>query len=80
MALETELTTYRNKLEELKSQAGRYVLIHGDTVVDTYESYDDALKEGYSRFGLQPFLVKRIEAIERAHFLSRRAVPAAQTL
>ena len=76
MALEKELATYKAKLEELKAQAGRYVLIQGDTVVDTFSSYDDALKEGYAKFGLKPFLVKRIEAVERAHFLSRFAVPA----
>lgn len=76
MALETELATYTEKLEELKAQAGRFVLIHGNTVIDTFGSYDDALKEGYERFGLEPFLVKRIEAIEQAHFISRFTTPA----
>jgi hypothetical protein len=75
MALEKELATYRAKLPQLKDQAGRYVLIHGDDVIDTYSSYDDALKEGYEKFGLKPFLVKRIEAVESAHFISRHIQP-----
>lgn len=75
MALEQELATYRAKLEELKTHAGKYVLIHGDDVVDMFDSYDDALKQGYAKFGLEPFLVKRIEAIEHAHFISRHVTP-----
>jgi hypothetical protein len=64
MALERELETYRNKLPELKGEnEGRFVLIKGDQVIDVFSSYDDALKAGYTAFGLEPFLVKRIEAI-----------------
>ncbi|MGH9385442.1 MAG: hypothetical protein ACRD2N_14265 [Vicinamibacterales bacterium] len=75
MALEKELAAYREKLEELKAHAGKYVLIHGDDVIDMFDSYDDALKQGYAKFGLDPFLVKRIEAIEHALFISRHITP-----
>lgn len=75
MALEKELATYKAKLPELKALAGKYVLIHGDDVIDTYSAYDDALKEGYEKFGLDPFLVKKIEAVEHAHFISRFVPP-----
>lgn len=71
MALEQELATYKAKLPELKEHEGKFVLIHGDTVVETFTSYEDAIKEGYSKFGLQPFLVKQIHAFERAQFISR---------
>jgi hypothetical protein len=71
MALETELATYKAKLEELKAQAGKFVLIHGADVVDVFGAYEDALKAGYAQFGLQPFLVKRIDAVDHAHFVSR---------
>jgi len=73
MALEKELATYKSKLDELKAQAGKFVLIHGDTVIGTFSAYDDALKDGYDKFGLEPFLVKRIEAVEHAHFIARFA-------
>jgi hypothetical protein len=79
MALERELAAYKAKLEELKAQAGKYVLIHGDNVIDTYSAYDDALKEGYEKFGLEPFMVKRIEVIEQAHFISRFAPSQVRT-
>lgn len=75
MALEKELATYHKKLVELKAHEGKFVLIHGDDVVDTFSSYDDAIKEGYAKFGLEPFLVKQIQAFERAQFISRLVEP-----
>ncbi len=76
MALEKELATFKAKLPELKDHEGKFVLIHGDEVVDTFTSYDDAIKEGYSKFGLEPFLVKQIQAFEKAQFISRLIEPA----
>jgi hypothetical protein len=76
MALERELETYRNKLPELKGEnEGRFVLIKGDEVIDVFSSYDDALKAGYTKLGLEPFLVKKIEAVEQAQFISRFTDP-----
>ncbi|BAH38891.1 MAG TPA: hypothetical protein DGD08_08430 [Gemmatimonas aurantiaca] len=71
MALERELKTYNAKLPELREQEGRFVLIHEDSVVDTFESYVDALKRGYHEFGVKPFLVKRINAHEVAQMVTR---------
>ena len=75
MALEKELQTYKNKLAELKKDEGKFVLIHGDDVIDTYSSYDDAIKEGYKKFHLEPFLVKQISSIEQIQFISRSISP-----
>lgn len=75
MALETELATYKTKLPELKNSEGKFVLIHGTDIVDTFTSYEDAIKEGYSRFKLEPFLVKQIQAIEQVQFISRFVDP-----
>lgn len=52
MALEKELETYSRKLPELKEHEGKFALVHGDAV-DVFASYEDAIKEGYGRFGLQ---------------------------
>ena len=72
MALETELETFRSKLQELKTEhEGKFVLIHGDEVVEVFTSYEDAIKAGYSKFGLSPFLVKQIHAMEQVQFISR---------
>ena len=79
MALERELETYRNNLPELKGEnEGRFVLIKGDQVIDIFSSYDDALKAGYTQFGLQPFLVKKIQAVEQAQLISRFVAPRLQ--
>lgn len=76
MALEKELETYKQKLPELKAEEGKFVLIQGSNVVRTFTSYEDAVKAGYAEFGPnKPFLVKRIQAIEQAHFISRFVEP-----
>lgn len=75
MSLEKELKIYQDKLPELKQFEGKFVLIGDGAVVDTYSSYEDAIKEGYSKFGLRPFLVKQIRAVEDVQFISR-LVPA----
>jgi hypothetical protein len=78
MALEQELETYKKKLPELKVHEGKFVLIKGDQVVDVFGTYEDAIKEGYSKFKLEPFLVKQIHAIEQVQFVSRFVDPCAK--
>jgi len=76
MALEKELAVFQQKLPEfLAEHSGQYVLIHGDEVVDFFMSYEDAIKAGYSRFGLESFLVKHVEVVEQVHFISRLLEP-----
>lgn len=76
MALERELSTYQERLPQLLQHEGKYVLIHADDVVDTFASYEDALRQGYRQFGLDPFLVKRIQAAERVQYITRAVAPA----
>jgi hypothetical protein len=71
MALEKELETYKLKLPELSQHEGKFVLIRGDEVVDFFASYEDAIKDGYRRFGLEHFLVKQVQAIEAVQFITR---------
>lgn len=76
MALEKELETYRQKLAELTTDEGKFVLIRDAEVVGTFTSYEDALKEGYQKFGPSTeFLVKQIQGIEQVHFISRFVEP-----
>jgi hypothetical protein len=76
MALETELATYKEKLPEWVGQEGKFVLIHGSSVVDTFASYDEAIKNGYAKFGVnQPFFVKQIQPIDQVQFISRLVEP-----
>ncbi len=81
MALEKELETYKKILPDLKAQEGKFALIQGETFVDTYSSYDDALKEGYKRFGTTtPFLVKQILAVEPVFYVTRPISPAKKAM
>ena len=69
--LQKEIETYNAKLPELLGSVGKYVLIKGDQIAGTYDTYEDALKIGYDRFKLEPFLVKQIAPAEQIHFFTR---------
>jgi len=71
MPLEVELVTYREKLPELQAQSGKFALVHGKDIVGVYGTYEDALNEGYQKFGLNPFLVRQIQAVEQVQFITR---------
>jgi hypothetical protein len=71
MALERELQTYKTKLPELVADEGKFALIHGENVIDVYGTYEDAIKAGYEKFKLEPFLVKQIQSVEQVQFISR---------
>jgi len=71
MPLEKEQETYARELPHLLASAGKFVLIHGDAVEGIYDTYSDALKVGYDKFGLKPFFVRQIEATEQFHSFTR---------
>lgn len=75
MALEAELATFHAKLPEMVRHEGKFVLIHGDQVVDYFSTYEDAIKSGYQRFSLAPFLVKKIAAVEPVFCFTRHILP-----
>jgi hypothetical protein len=75
MALEKELAVYHAKAAELKGHEGQFVLIHGEEVVDFFAAYEDALKAGYQKFQLEPFLVRQISAIETVQHVTRSILP-----
>ncbi len=63
--LETELNTYAAKAHELRESAGKFVLIQGSNIIGIYDNHEQALKQGRSKFGAEPFLVKLIDAPQR---------------
>ena len=68
--LAEERTTYRNSLPELvRAHAGQYVLIKGQNVIDVFSDHAEALRQGYRRFGIVPFLVRQIAASEPVVYL-----------
>ena len=71
MALEKEQSTYTRELPALLAHEGKFVLIHGEQIDGVYDTYQDALKIGYSKFKLEPFFVKQIRAMEQVQFFTR---------
>lgn len=76
MALETELATYKARLHEWKEHEGKFVLIHGTDVIEFFSTYEDAIKVGYDKCKLDPFLVKQIQTVEGIQFVSRFVDPS----
>ena len=70
-SLETELKTYEAQKQKLLADEGKFVVIHGDEVLGVYATYEDALKIGYQRFKLDPFMVKQVAPAERIQFFTR---------
>jgi hypothetical protein len=75
-ALEQELATYQRALATLLNDEGKFVLIKGDNVVEKFETYEDALKVGYEKFKLEPFLVKQISRTESVANFTRTYLSA----
>ena len=71
VALELEMQTYKRELPKLSGSEGKFALVIGDKFADVYDTYEDALKEGYKQFALSPFLVKQIRLKEQVQFISR---------
>jgi hypothetical protein len=69
--LEKELETFKKELPTLINDEGKFVLIHGTEIAGTFSSYEDAIKIGYEKFHLEPFLVKQINQIEQVSYFSR---------
>lgn len=60
MALEQELETYRpSACRQVRAQ---FALIQGEQAIDFFATYEDAIKAGYQKFGLEPFHVKETDA------------------
>ena len=78
--LARELSAYKANLASWSAKQGEYVLIKEEEVAGFFSSYDDALKSGYEKFGLQPFPVKQINVIEQAQFISRSVDPCLTSL
>ncbi len=72
MPLEKELETYKRELPALVAASrGKFVLIHDSQVAGVFDTYADAIRVGYEKFGLTPFLVKQINAMETVQHFTR---------
>ena len=75
MALEREIETYRRKLPELLTHEGKYVVIHEEDIIGTFDGLGDALRAGYERFLNEAFLVRQISKEEKVLYTPRNLRP-----
>jgi hypothetical protein len=59
--IEREVQTLQRDYADILKHAGKYVLIQGNSVVDFFQSYGEAITDGYRRFGLANFLVQPVQ-------------------
>ena len=56
-----EIKTYEaNRESLLGSYEGKFVLIHGEKVLGTFDAWMDAVARGYRELGNVPFLVRQV--------------------
>lgn len=65
MVLERENSYFSEHRDDLLAHhEGQFVLIHGDELIGSYQSYDDAFTAGIQGIGNQPFLIRQVLANE----------------
>jgi hypothetical protein len=69
-ALAEEMAAFRARLPGLVPEhEGEFVLIKGGEIVGIFDRHEAALREGYRRFGIAPFLVRRVAVLEPTVYL-----------
>jgi hypothetical protein len=76
LGFDLEAATYaRLKPELLCRFPGKFVVFVGDEVEGPVETFREALRAGYRRFGLGPLFVKQILTVEPVVEVTRGIVP-----
>ena len=73
--LEKEYKFFLSHLDEfIPGHQNQFVLIKGRTIVDFYNSYEEALDAGLKNFGNVPFFIKIVQKSEEVHFFHQGIV------
>jgi hypothetical protein len=70
LPLEAELDVFEAHLPGWVEREGQHVLIKGEEIVGFFPTREEALVDGFSRFGIVPFLVKQIAQNEPVYTLA----------
>ncbi len=61
--LDIELAAYEKLRDDLEAHSmGKWVLIHDESIIGTYDSFDAAAKDAVTKFGRGPFLIRQVGA------------------
>jgi hypothetical protein len=75
VSLNREQAVYEANLPRwIPDHEGEHVLIKGNEVAGFYETRDDALAAGYSRFGVVPLFVKQVSSSEPVYHIPNAVV------
>ncbi len=69
--LAKELEVYERNLPQLMADEGKFALVVGADLIGVFGTYEDALKAGYDRAKLNPFLVKKISGTDTIAYFTR---------
>ena len=73
--LAEEISTYKARLPEWIEHEDRFVLIKDSEVNGFFDDYEQALRAGYQRYGLCPFLVKQVHQHPKPLMITRMIAP-----
>src|SRR5262245_34567567 len=59
----------RERPRLVREHLGQLALIHGDEVVGVYRTYDEAMTDGYERFGLARLICRPITEKDEPEFV-----------
>jgi hypothetical protein len=61
--IDKELAAYENMRPDLEAhKMGKWIVVHDEKLVATYDSFDDAAKDAVARFGRGPYLIRQVGA------------------
>ena len=76
IGVDVEVSTYARLKHELISRyPGKFVVIVGNEVEGPVDTFREALRSGYRRFGLGPLFVRQILIVEPVVAVTRDIVP-----
>ena len=59
--LDREIAVYERERERLEREhRGKFVLVRGDEIVGTFDTFQAAADEAVRRFGRGPYLIRRV--------------------
>ena len=61
--LEQEIATYERRRDSLEAAHRlKWVVVHGETIVGTYPTFEEAAEEAVRQFGRGPYLIRQVAA------------------
>ncbi len=64
--LDREIAAYVRMKADLEAHhMGKWVLIHGEELIDTYDELDTVAQEAVRRFGRGPYLIRQVGAPDK---------------